>query len=187
VGYAGREDESLLAGPGDGHQGVLTWLGLARRRHYGVYPVLGRFFKVTPLRKVGMGLLLTVLSFVAIYAIDLWIAAGEKPSLWWQIGAFVIITAGEVMVSITTLEYSYTQAPTSMKSFVMSLYMLSVSLGNVIAAAVNGLISSGALAEHLTGPNYFLFFAVLLGVVTIVFAAVARFFPEKTYIQGSAA
>lgn len=155
--------------------------------NYVVYPAVNLVFRLTPLRKIGIGLVLTVLSFLVIYAIDLRLAAGDKVSIWWQLGAFVILTAGEVMVSITTLEYSYTQAPTAMKSFVMSLYMLSVSLGNQIAAKVNGLISSGTLAEHLKGPNYFLFFSALLGVVTVGYVFASRYFPEKTYIQGSAA
>ena len=43
-----------------------------------------------------------------------------------------MITAAEVMVSITCLEFSYTQAPTKMKSFVMAAYLLGVSVGNRI-------------------------------------------------------
>ena len=39
------------------------------------------------------------------------IAAGERPHIGWQFFAYAVITAGEVMVSITGLEYSYTQAP----------------------------------------------------------------------------
>ena len=45
------------------------------------------------------------------------------------------ITGAEVLVSITALEFSYTQAPNSMKSFIMGLFLLSVSLGNVFVSA----------------------------------------------------
>jgi len=44
---------------------------------------------------------------------------------------------GEVLVSITGLEYSYKQAPLSMKSFIMALFLLAVSVGNLMTAAVN--------------------------------------------------
>ena len=151
--------------------------------NYAIYPAVDRVFPLSPLRKVGIGFLLTIAAFLMVYAIDLRIAAGAVPSVWWQIAAFVVITSGEVMVSITVLEYSYTQAPPAMKSFIMSLNMLSVSLGNLIAAGVNRVISSGAAADYLRGPKYFLFFAALLAVTTTVYVFASQRFREHTYIQ----
>jgi len=152
--------------------------------NYVILPVMGLVFVPTPLRKVGIGLFLTVASFVYIYWIDLQLEAGRSMSVWHQVAAFAVITAAEVLVSITVLEYSYLQAPPSMKSFIMALNMLSVSLGNLIAATVNGLISRTSLGETLKGPAYFLFFAVLLSATSLVYVFAATRFREKTYIQG---
>lgn len=104
---------------------------------YLVYPLLARFVVVTPLRKIGAGLFVTASSFLVIAWIESRIQAGIVVSLWWQILAYVILTTGEVLVSITGLEYSYKQAPPSMKSFIMALFLLSVSAGNLFTAAVN--------------------------------------------------
>jgi len=104
---------------------------------YLVYPLAGRVFAVTPLRKIGAGLFVTASSFVVIAWIESRIQAGSVVSVWWQIVAYVILTAGEVLVSITGLEYSYKQAPLSMKSLIMALFLLSVSAGNLFTAAVN--------------------------------------------------
>jgi POT family proton-dependent oligopeptide transporter len=41
------------------------------------------------------------------------------------------------MVSITALEFSYTQAPKVMKSWIMGLFMASVAMGNLFTAGVN--------------------------------------------------
>ena len=41
----------------------------------------------------------------------------------WQVFAYIIMTAAEVLVSITALEFSYTQAPKAMKSFIMGLFL----------------------------------------------------------------
>jgi POT family proton-dependent oligopeptide transporter len=49
----------------------------------------------------------------------------------------VIVTAAEIMVSITGLEFSYSQAPKTMKSVIMAVWMLSISLGNYVTAVVN--------------------------------------------------
>jgi POT family proton-dependent oligopeptide transporter len=103
---------------------------------YGVYPLLGRFFTVTPLRKIGIGFFVAASSFVVIAWIENRIQSGVVTSMWWQILAYAVLTAGEVMVSITALEFSYKQAPLRIKSFIMALYLLSVSAGNLLTAYV---------------------------------------------------
>ena len=54
----------------------------------------------------------------------------------WQFPQYFIITASEVMFSVTGLEFSYSQAPASMKSVVLALWMLTIALGNVIVILV---------------------------------------------------
>ena len=102
-----------------------------------IYPILDRVFPLTPLRKIGMGMLLMAVSFGLVTLVQTWIDAGQRPSIGWQILAFVLITASEVMVSIVGLEFAYTQAPKAMKSWVMSLFWLSVWGGNQFTAQVN--------------------------------------------------
>lgn len=104
---------------------------------FAVYPLMSRVMKVTPLRKIGIGFILTALSFFIIAYAESHIAEGRTVSVSWQLWAYFIITAGEVMVSITALEFSYSQAPNRMKSFIMSLFLLSITFGNLIAGEVN--------------------------------------------------
>ena len=121
---------------------------------YVFYPLIHRVYKLTPLRKIGMGLFLMVVGFSIASMVQGWIDAGERPSVLWQVGAYAILTASEVMVSITCLEFSYTQAPRTMKSVIMALFLMSVSLGNVFVAGVNTIIqvpSTAATAKLLAG------------------------------------
>jgi len=106
---------------------------------FGIYPLMGKFFTVTPLRKIGMGMFVTASSFLFVAHIEQVIQDGQRISMWWQITAYAVLTASEVLVSITALEYSYKQAPLYMKSFIMSLFLLSTSVGNAFTAAVNTL------------------------------------------------
>lgn len=106
-----------------------------------VYPLLNRVFPLTPLRKIGLGLVLMTLSFGLVTLIQSWIDAGQRPSIGWQILAYIVITASEILVSIVGLEFAYTQAPKTMKSMVMSLFWLSVWGGNQFTAQVNHAIS----------------------------------------------
>ncbi len=105
-----------------------------------IYPLVSRVFPLTPLRKIGSGLILTTAAFAVITLAQTWIDAGQRPSISWQLLGYVIITAAEVLVSIVGLEFAYTQAPKAMKSCVMSLFLLSVWLGNQFTAQVSHFI-----------------------------------------------
>jgi POT family proton-dependent oligopeptide transporter len=104
---------------------------------YVIYPLWAKLFVVTPLRKIAIGLFVTALSFLVIAWVESRIQSGHVVSVWWQVLAYAILTAGEVLVSITGLEFSYKQAPLTMKSFVMALFYLAISVGNLFTAAVN--------------------------------------------------
>jgi POT family proton-dependent oligopeptide transporter len=104
-----------------------------------IYPVMGKFFTVTPLRKIGIGLFVISASYLIVASIENRIMHGQSVSLWWQILAYVVLTAAEVLISITALEFSYKQAPLKVKSFIMAVtYLLAVSIGNAFTAQVNG-------------------------------------------------
>lgn len=104
---------------------------------YVVYPTIGKFVKVTPLRKIGAGLVVMGSSFLVVGWLEDQLMAGNKVSVWWQFLAYFILTAAELLVSVTALEFSYKQAPLRIKSFIMALFLLSTTLGNLVVAGVN--------------------------------------------------
>ena len=153
---------------------------------YGIYPLVNRVFPLTSLRKIGIGLFVTALAFVVSALIEHWIEAGERPHFAWQALAYCIMTAAEVMVSITALEFSYTQAPPKLKAIVMAMNNFSVSLGNQFTALVNLLFRDDQGQSTLRGANYYLFFTGVMLVTAVVFALVSHRFKEHTYIQPEA-
>jgi POT family proton-dependent oligopeptide transporter len=118
-----------------------------------LYPMVDRVWTLTPLRKIGAGLALMVTAFALAALIQEWIEAGERPSVAWQILAYALLTASEVLVSITALEFAYTQAPKRMKSVVMSLYLFSVAFGNFLTARVNQFIQIPAIELAADSPH----------------------------------
>jgi proton-dependent oligopeptide transporter, POT family len=116
---------------------------------FAIYPLMGKLFRVTPLRKIGIGLFTIAASFLIVSWIESRIQGGYRVSVWWQILAYVVLTASEVLVSITALEFSYTQAPLRMKSSIMALFLLSTSVGNLITAAVNHAMVRPLQAESM--------------------------------------
>ena len=119
---------------------------------------------------------------------DVWpnvAATGFRPNIVWQLLSYVLMTAAEIMISITCLEFSYTQAPNKIKSFIMSLFLLSVSAGNFVTAAVNHVIQNPDETTILEGADYYWFFTVLILVTAFVYLLVAKLYRGQTYIQGT--
>lgn len=102
-----------------------------------VYPAVNTVFKLSAIRKISIGLFLTTASFAVVATAQELIDSGATPSIAWQIWAYVLLTSGEILISITGLEFSYTQAPKTMKSVIMAVWLFSVSLGNIFTAVVN--------------------------------------------------
>ena len=150
---------------------------------YGVYPLINKFYNLTPLRKISIGFFMAVPAFVIPAWIENQIALGQTPNIAWQLLSYVFLTGAEVMVSITCIEFSYTQAPKKMKSFVMAGFMLSVSLGNAFTALVNWLIRNNDGSSKLVGAEYFLFFAGAMLIAAFIFIPIAMVYKEKHYIQ----
>ncbi len=151
---------------------------------YLVYPAINRVCALTPLRKVAVGLFLMVTAFIITgYAETLVGRPGPPPSAWWQVLAFVVLTVSEVMVVITCLEFSYTQAPKKMKSLVMGLFLLSDAVGNLFTSCVNFFIENPDGSSKLPGSSYYWFFSGLMLATAVLFCVYAAFYREKTYIQ----
>jgi proton-dependent oligopeptide transporter, POT family len=154
---------------------------------YVVYPALGRLFVVSPLRKIGAGLVVTGLAFLVSAFIESRIQAGLRPNIAWQFPAFALLSAGEILVSITALEFAYTQAPPHLKSLVMAVYLLSVSAGNAFTALVHYFIQNADGSTKLQGPAYYLFFAGLSVAAGLSFAGVALRYRGKSYLRAEKA
>jgi POT family proton-dependent oligopeptide transporter len=154
---------------------------------YFIYPTLGKFFQLTYIRKITIGMFLSVGAF----ALSAWIEQGIQDksisSVYWQLLPYFLITVAEVMVSITCLEFAYTQAPKKMKSLVMGLFLLSNAVGNGFTSAVNFFIQNKDGTSKLPGASYYWFFTVIMLVTSLLFMIVAFFYREKTYIQDEGA
>jgi POT family proton-dependent oligopeptide transporter len=149
--------------------------------NYIVYPVVERMgIKTTPLRRIGAGLIMIICSFIVIALIQRSVDAGSHPSVWWQVLAYLILSGSEVLVSITCLEYAYTQAPVSMKSTMGAIWLLTIAVGNAFTAIVNRSISNGGFFSSLNGASYYWFFIGLMTFVLVIYLLVSPRIKEKS-------
>lgn len=148
-----------------------------------LYPLLDRLSLKKGLYQIGFGMLLSAFSFVIIALAEAKIQAGSEPSIVYQLWAYLFLSAGEVMVSVTALEFAYTQAPKSLKSFIMSYYLLSVSLGHIIVAFINRFIYDEAGNSLLPGASYYWFYVGLAVVASMAIFIISAWYKEERYIQ----
>uniref|UniRef100_A0A3B3Y6Q1 Solute carrier family 15 member 1a n=1 Tax=Poecilia mexicana TaxID=48701 RepID=A0A3B3Y6Q1_9TELE len=94
-----------------------------------------------------------------------------------QIPQYFLITAGEVMFSVTGLEFSYSQAPSNMKSVLQAGWLLTNAVGNFIVLIV------AEIAKLPKQWTEYILFASLLVAVSIIFSIMASFY---TYIDPTA-
>ncbi|MDR6563022.1 MULTISPECIES: MFS transporter [unclassified Arcicella] len=150
---------------------------------YFVYPFFDKLgIKTTPLRRLGVGFFLTALSFVIIALIQESIDGGGKPSVWWQILAYLVLAWGEILVSITGLEYAYTNSPKSMKSTMTAIFYSTVSIGNLAVSLINENIANKGFFAQLDGAKYFWFFAGLMFISFLIYISIASKMKETRYV-----
>ncbi len=148
-----------------------------------IYPRVGRVVRLTAMRRIGTGFVVTLGAVAMSWWIEKELAAGANLHIAWQGLAYLLLTTAEILISITALEFSYTQAPQRLKSFIMSLYLLSVALGNYFTAWINGWIDRQGAAASLEGPAYYLFYLKIIAGTTLVYFIVSRFYKETRRLQ----
>ncbi|XP_054707917.1 solute carrier family 15 member 1-like [Uloborus diversus] len=87
--------------------------------------------------------------------------------LLFQIPQYFLITAGEIMFSITGLEFSYSQAPKSMKSVLQATWLLTVAFGNLLVLVI------AELNMFKKNSHELFFFGILMAVDMVIFSIMA--------------
>ena len=152
----------------------ITWL----------YPAVSRMgVRPTLLRRMGAGMVLAALAFLISALLQKRIEGGEKLSVLWQLLPYGVMTAGEVLISATGLEFAFSVAPARLKSTIMSFWLLSVALGNKLASVVTELNSvknaAGEMVRRTSVSNEMLAYVGLMLVVAAVFAVIASQFRDS--------
>jgi len=149
---------------------------------YVIYPWLERRKKNPPLlwrMAIGMGII--AIAFAAAAWLQSRIESGEKLSVLWQSGQYALLTFAEVLVSTTGLEFAFRQAPASLKSTIMSLWLLAVSFGNLLTALITSLnrhddAATGKSVAYLGPTQEMIFYIALVLAATCAFVAIAKRF-----------
>jgi POT family proton-dependent oligopeptide transporter len=144
---------------------------------YGVYPALERAgLKVTLLHRMTAGMFFSVPAFLSAAMIQRWIERGDHPHIAWQVIQYVLIAISETLVSVTALEFAYSQAPRAMKGTIMSLWFLTLGAGSFVTSLVTRNVS------FATRSGYVLFWASAMLAAAVIFAIAAALYKPVAFV-----
>ncbi|VDL78443.1 unnamed protein product [Nippostrongylus brasiliensis] len=103
------------------------------------------------------------------------VVQSNSVSILWQIPQIVIITAAEILFSITGYEFAYSQSAPSMKALVQALWLLTTAIGDSIIVLITALNLFSNMATE------FFAYAGAMCVVIVVFALMSIFYYEYNY------
>ena len=116
---------------------VMIWTPLLT---LAIYPLAERIgWRPTALRRMGAGMFLGAAAFVVSGLIQARMDGGQTMSILWQLAPYVVLEAGEVLVSATGLEFAFEQAPERLKSVVMSMWLMTIAGGHFLIAVFTSL------------------------------------------------
>jgi POT family proton-dependent oligopeptide transporter len=138
-----------------------------------IYPRMGKF--AAPLKRMSYGLFLAAAAFVLIAWLEKRLEAGAHLSILWQTWPYVVVTAAEVLVSTTGLEFAFREAAPEMKSMIMSFWLLTIGVGSLFVALLTALLPHTAAQtdDASISSGRFMLYAVMMFGVAILFSLIA--------------
>lgn len=149
----------------------------------GTYSVFGDILKLGEVELALGGVYTTVISRTSSGGYQLKTHVVTTPNtlhMLWLIPQYVVMTAGEVMFSVTGLEFAYSQSPASMKSLLQACWLLTVAFGNVIVVII-------AELKFFESQAYeFFLFAVMMFIDMAIFGLLAMRYKYVTNVESKA-
>jgi POT family proton-dependent oligopeptide transporter len=105
----------------------------------------------------------------------------RKVSLWYQAIAYFLLTIAEILISVTGLELAFVAAPKNMKSFVTSLWLLTVGMANLFLN-----VPLSQLYPNMHPGAYFAMLTGMMGAVIVIFFFIATRFNRIVEAQKAA-
>lgn len=132
-----------------------------------LYPLLGKIRIKTALQKATLGGVLAGVAFIISAIVELQIESTFL-HMTWLIPQYLLMAMAEILITIPLMNFSYSEAPNSMKSILQAFFFLSAGVGNLIVVVVAG-------AKIIDYQFYeFLLYAGLMFVDMIGFGFLAK-------------
>lgn len=99
--------------------------------------------------------------------------------MFWLLPQYLLITIGEVLFSVSGMDFAYSEAPTAMKSTLQAANLFTITVGLWLFAGLTSITSATGTFENRASHEAFLY-AALMALNTVVFVLLLRrFYKDK--------
>ncbi|ODV70252.1 PTR2-domain-containing protein [Hyphopichia burtonii NRRL Y-1933] len=128
-----------------------------------VYPFIRKFTPLKAVSRITIGFFFGSASMVYAAVLEYYIQKSDNlVHIAIQVPAYCLIGFSEIFASITGLEYAYTKAPISMKSFIMSIFLVQNAFGSALGIALSPVAAVDKVLWTFTGLAVSCFIAGVL-------------------------
>ncbi|KAK7678769.1 peptide transporter ptr2 [Cerrena zonata] len=128
-----------------------------------VYPFIRKFTPLKAVSRITIGFFFGSASMVYAAVLEYYIQKSDNlVHIAIQVPAYCLIGFSEIFASITGLEYAYTKAPISMKSFIMSIFLVQNAFGSALGIALSPVAAVDKVLWTFTGLAVACFIAGVL-------------------------
>jgi len=147
-----------------------------------------KIIKLSPLQKISIGFLFIITAYTISIVLEIFVTTYPgKVHILVQTVQFILLSISEVLVSVTGLEFAYSEAPTSMKSFMSAFYLMCVSFGNiilVISTLILDKLFNGVRYRHVFEMTFFIVF-LLLGFILFILLSLSYEYKKGTKLTAT--
>ncbi len=137
----------------------------------------------TTKRKMLIGFVLMLFALLIESWISHRIDLHQSVHAGWQVLALVVLSAAEVLISISGLQYGYTHAPRALKSTIGSIWLLTMAFGNGLNSWLKSLATNNpGFAFLQCNTLFYWFLAGLLAVNIVLYSVAMGRIREKMYL-----
>ncbi|KAK4731109.1 hypothetical protein R3W88_024097 [Solanum pinnatisectum] len=155
----------------------------------------------TQLQRIGIGLVISILSMVAAGVVEVvrldyikqkgyYDVKTIPMSIFWQVPQYIFIGCAGVFTLIGQVEFFYDQAPDAMRSLCSALLLMAAALGSYLSSFLVTIVTRnkkfGWITENLNKGHldYFFWLLVILSIINfMVFLLVSRLYVYKKVIH----
>jgi dipeptide/tripeptide permease len=105
-----------------------------------IYPFIRTklHFAFTSITRISLGFMFAACAmlYAGVLQAKIYAVEPEKIHIAWQAPAYMLVAISEILASITGLELAYAKAPENMKSFIMSLFLLTSAGGSALGILI---------------------------------------------------
>eukprot|EP00744_Colponema_vietnamica_P001324 GILI01002212.1.p1 GENE.GILI01002212.1~~GILI01002212.1.p1 ORF type:complete len:398 (+),score=135.55 GILI01002212.1:82-1194(+) len=121
------------------------------------------------LDRMIVGMIFTFFACCCGTAVAFAVDGGANLHWLWQTPQIILLSIAEILISISGLEFSYAQAPPTMKSTITSIYLLTNSVGSLLG---------GLLSQFVEGNMFWIVSTALIACNIVAMYLVASWFKK---------